>query len=236
MKINNYIKINHNETPPVEIKNFIETEKTNKLLSLYNSLPLTVHNKKQNVIKKRWFSSFNLELEKWYIKKLEEVIGKFHMDNLFTEDKKEILGLFQESYSPIGLHVDSGFDNSTTIYKQVLIPLSDYGSTIIFKNRYHKGSTTFTLDEEELKIKNLKYGQNVRSNEHLKLYGGKPFDKSIHKKYLAHEKIENLAGLEIEYIFKWKIGSILIFDRTHLHSSSSQIKNKKIGLTTFTKK
>ena len=48
--------------------------------------------------------------------------------------------------------------------------------------------------------------------------------------------IENLRGLEIEFIYKWNLGDLLIFDRTHLHCSSSNIKNKKIGLTTFTKK
>ena len=51
-----------------------------------------------------------------------------------------------------------------------------------------------------------------------------------------HEKIENLAGLEIEFIYEWELGSMLIFDRTNLHCSSSKIDGKKIGLTTFTKK
>ena len=85
-------------------------------------------------------------------------------------------------------------------------------------------------------MKQLNYGQNRRSSEHLELYGKKPFDKSLHQKYLTHEKIENLAGLEIEFVYEWELGSMLIFDRTHLHCSSSNIKGKKIGLTTFTKK
>ena len=45
---------------------------------------------------------------------------------------------------------------------------------------------------EELKKKNLGYGQNKRSSEHLKLYGDKPFDKEIHQKYLNHENIEKI--------------------------------------------
>ena len=32
----------------------------------------------------------------------------------------------------------------------------------------------------------------------LKLYGDKPFDKEHHEKYLKHENINNLAGLEVE--------------------------------------
>ena len=39
------------------------------------------------------------------------------------------------------------------------------------------------------KIKDLKYGQNKRSSEHLKMYGKKPFDTEIHKNYLNHMKI-----------------------------------------------
>ena len=67
-------------------------------------------------------------------------------------------------------------------------------------------------------------------------FGNKPFDEVMHKKYLNHENIKNLQGLEIELIYEWELGSMLIFDRTRLHCSSCIIDGKKIGLTTFTKK
>ena len=102
------------------------------------------------------------------------------------------------------------------------------GSTIIFKNRFYGKSTNFTIDKDELNKKDLKYGQNKRSSEHLNLFGNKPFDNEIHKKYLNHEKIENLSGLEIELIYQWEVGSMLIFDRTNLHCSSSVIDGKKL--------
>ena len=76
-------------------------------------------------------------------------------------------------------------------------------------------------------------GQNDRSNAHL---GDEEFDKEIHKKYLTHIDINNLKGLKVEMIYNWKIGESLIVDRTHVHCSSSRINNKKLGLTTFTKK
>ena len=82
----------------------------------------------------------------------------------------------------------------------------------------------------------MKYGQNKRSDEHIGMFGNKPFDEEIYKKYLNHEKIENLIGLEVELIYEWEVGSMLIFDRSNLHCSSSVIHGKKIGLTTFTKK
>ena len=67
------------------------------------------------------------------------------------------------------------------------------------------------------------------------MFGNKPFSAKDHKNYLNHEKIDNLIGLEIELVYEWELGSMLIFDRTNLHCSSSKIEGKKIGLTTFTK-
>ena len=224
------------ESPPQVIKNLFDKNEIEKFLNLYKELPITVHNKKQNVIKKRWLKNYNVELENLFYNKVKNEIGDFKMDNLKDEKNRDILGLFQESYNPIGLHVDAGFNLNEIIFKQTLIPLSSKGSTVIFKNKFYGNSTNFTTDENELKIKDLKYGQNVRSSQHLEMYNKKPFDKEVHKKYLNHEKIENLAGLEIDLVYEWELGSILIFDRTRLHCSSSIIDGKKIGLTTFTKK
>ena len=58
----------------------------------------------------------------------------------------------------------------------------------------------------------------------------------MHRKYLSHIDINNLKGMEIEYIYEWKVGESLIVDRTHIHCASPRIDGKKLGLTTFTKK
>ena len=232
----NINKIKELESPPKIIKNLFSKNELGKFLELYQKLPTTVHNKKQDVIKKRWLKNYSEELESLFFNKLESEIGDFKMDNLKDENNEDILGLFQESYNPIGLHVDAGFNLDEIIFKQTLIPLTSTGSTVIFKNKFYGNSTSFTIDENELKTKNLKYGQNIRSAEHLKIFSNEPFDKKNHEKYLKHEKIENLSGLEIDIVYEWELGSILIFDRTRLHCSSSKIDGKKLGLTTFTKK
>ncbi|MFL2889515.1 MAG: hypothetical protein ACJZ4O_01540 [Pelagibacteraceae bacterium] len=224
------------ESLPRVIKNIFSKEEIAQFLELYKKLPTTVHNKKQNVIKKRWLIEYGKELEKIFYQRLKSEIGNFKYDNLKTNEGNEIYGLFQESYNPIGLHIDGGFNYEDLIYKQSLIPLTSVGSTVIFKNRFYGNSTNFTIDKNELEIKKLNYGQNIRSSEHIGMFGNKPFDKEIHKNYLNHENIENLIGLEVELIYKWELGSMLIFDRTNLHCSSSVIEGKKIGLTTFTKK
>tara|TARA_B100000900_G_scaffold237696_1_gene201843 strand:+ start:34 stop:741 length:708 start_codon:yes stop_codon:yes gene_type:complete len=232
----NLDKIKKLEGSPQIIKNIFSKQEIEKFLSLYQSLPTTIHNKKQNVIKKRWLKNYNDEMESLFYERLKNEIGEFKMDNLKDENNNEILGLFQESYNPIGLHVDAGFNLDEIIFKQSLVPLTSKGSTVIFKNKFYGNSTNFTIDENELKIKDLKYGQNIRSNEHLKIFEKKPFNKEYFEKYLKHEKIENLSGLEIDTVYEWEIGSMLIFDRTRLHCSSCVIDGKKIGLTTFTKK
>ena len=42
------------------------------------------------------------------------------------------------------------------------------------------------------------------------------------------KKLENLKGLEIEFVYEWELGSMLIFDRTNLHCSSVKLMEKKL--------
>ena len=59
-------KIRELEGPIKIVKNLFSKTEIDKFLELYNKLPTTVHNKKQNVIKKRWLKNINLELEKLF--------------------------------------------------------------------------------------------------------------------------------------------------------------------------
>ena len=224
-------KIKKNESKPFIVSNFLNKDEINLFQNLYEELPIEINNKRQKIIKKKWDVQFKKELQNNYIQKLKKIIKNFKMDNPDTKNGSKSLGLFQESYKPVTLHVDTGFDFSKIIYKQTLLPLSDTGETIIFKNRFYGCSTTFSIDPKELAAK----GYNKRSSEHLRLYGNNDFDEDIYKKYLSHENINNLKGLEVEMIFKWKLGDLLVFDRSNLHCSSQNINNKKLGFTSSTK-
>ena len=224
-------KIKSFESPPKKINIF--TEKEIKLIQkLYADLPERMFNKKQNIRKKAWIQNYNKELDKIYFNKLKDVLGDYKMDTLKSKSGEDYYGLFHESFSPLSLHVDSGFDEKSIIYKQIITPLTPFGDTVFFTKRWYGKSTTFTIDKDELNFK-PKPGQNDRSCAHL---GSKEFDKKIHKKYLSHIDINNLKGMEVEMIYKWKIGETVIVDRTYIHCASSNINNKKLGLTTFTKK
>ena len=216
------------ESKPFIVSNFLNKDEIN----LYEELPIEINNKRQKIVKKKWDIRFQKELQINYLQKLKRIISDFEMDNPFTKDGSESLGLFQESFLPVSLHVDTGFDFEKIIFKQTLLPLTNEGETIIFKNRFYGCSTTFSIDPKELAAK----GYNKRSSEHLNLYGNNEFDKNIHTKYLKHENIKNLKGLEVEMIFKWKLGDLLVFDRSNLHCSSHNINNKKLGFTSSTKK
>ena len=117
------------------------------------------------------------------------ILGDFEMDNPKTKDGLESLGLFQESSMPVSLHVDTGFDFEKIIFKQTLLPLTNDSETIIFKNRFYGCSTTFSINPTELAAK------GITKDLTYKLYNGKEFDKNA-SRYLKHEEIENLRGLE----------------------------------------
>ena len=224
-------KIKNFESPPKKVNIFSEKE-LKMIQELYADLPESTYNKKQNIRKKSWVPNYNKELDKIYFNKLKDILGNFKMDNLKSETGDDYYGLFHESFRPLPIHVDSGFNEEDIIYKQVVTPLTPIGDTIFFKKRWHGRSTSFTIDPEELKFK-PKADQNDRSNQHL---GDKEFDKETHKKYLTHIDINNLKGMEIEFIYEWKVGDSLIVDRSHIHCASTRINHKKLGLTTFTKK
>ena len=183
------------ESAPKVVRNLFNKSELEKFLNLYHNLPTTVHNKRQNVIKKRWLKNFSEELENLFYEKVKNEIGEFKMDNLKDEKNEDILGLFQESYNPIGLHVDAGFNLDEVIYKQTLIPLTSKGSTVIFKNKFYGNSTNFTIDENELKVKDLKYGQNMRSSEHLNIY-----KKTIRSR--TSQNFYNMRKLKIFQVLK----------------------------------
>ena len=56
-------EIKKSESKPKILKNVFNKDEINKFINLYNELPITVHNKKQNVIKKRWLIEHGKELE-----------------------------------------------------------------------------------------------------------------------------------------------------------------------------
>jgi hypothetical protein len=227
MKEQNFFKnidsIKKLESEP-EIVELFDKEEVKKILSFYKKLPTGTYNEKQKIIKKHWIIGIDKEMDNLLIKKINTVLKNWKVDNMYcTEDA---LGIFHESYFPLKLHVDSGKNPNAIIYKQILIPLSEPGETLLFEPRWYGESTSFTVNENELA---LDKGYNKRSNAHI---GKEDFDKGIYRQYLSHENYKNLQGLTVKKIYNWKVGQGFIFDRNFIHCSSG-IKNSKIGFTIF---
>ena len=110
--------------------------------------PFTIKNK--NAIKKRWIQGYNEKLDKIFADRIKNEVGDFKFDTLKAEDGSDVFGLIQKCHLPLPTHTDTGFNLNDTIYKQTLVPLTPYGQTVIFKNRFYGVATFFTIDENEL--------------------------------------------------------------------------------------
>ncbi len=119
--------------------------------------------------------------------------------------------------------------------KQFLDEIKTSTSNIIEKN-----NGVFTISKKLIeKIEQLGNSKryNMWTDEHIT--SKIPFDKETYTKYLSHIPYETLYGLDIETIFDWQPGSVLIWNRTNLHSSSNYLKDgvkSKLGLALFTKR
>ena len=109
------------ESKPIIVSNFLSRDEVKYFQDLYNELPIEIDNKRQKIIKKKWSTKFNRELQNKYTSKLKKIIGNYKMDNPDTKEGFTSLGLFQESYKPVTLHVDTGFDFEKIIFKQFTI-------------------------------------------------------------------------------------------------------------------
>jgi hypothetical protein len=122
----------------------------------------------------------------------------------YLQEPYEIDFAFHQNKFPYGIHTDSGYDPKELIYKQGIIPLEIKPSlakvyTVIFAEKvYH--STGFPL----------------RDAKDLYEAPQDSLDRAIDPSMLPAEA----SKLQVAEAFEWKIGSMTIWDRAHLHCSS----------------
>ena len=75
MKLKFIDEIKKLESKP-EVKKLFSNKEVGDFLNLYNSLPITTFNKKQNVIKKRWLQNYKKELDDLYTSRLRKILGE----------------------------------------------------------------------------------------------------------------------------------------------------------------
>lgn len=138
----------------------------------------------------------------------------------------------------------SKFDYSIKDDSQKFIKINDL--RVFYEEIRKFNNTKFTYNGGNFKITNnfkkeifkiLSYPKkryNKFSNKHI--INTKKFNLKLYKKLLTHQPIEDFQSLEVDTLFKWSIGDMLVWDRTKLHSSNDYTKygvKRKIGFSIF---
>ena len=105
---------------------------------------------------------------------------------------------------------------------------------IIYNNRSFNVNEKFKKYIESL-TKSKRY--NIRTNKHI--VNDLDFNKEDYLKYMSHQPYEDCKSLEIDKVVEWKIGSLICWDRSRIHSSDNFLINNvlnKTPLAMFTSK
>ena len=98
------------------------------------------------------------------------------------------------------------------------------------KNIIYKGGSFLNSLETKNKVKELM--NEKRYNKPKEAFDkNKPFSKEIYQKYLTHSDIGDYNGLEFWKAIKWKVGNMIIWDRSIPHTSSNFLKDKTVSKT-----
>ena len=104
-----------------------------------------------------------------------------------------------------------------------------------FKEIIYKGGCFTNTEETQKKI--LKLMSEKRYNKPKEVFDkNKPFSKEIYNKFLTHSDIGDYSGLEFWKAIKWKVGNMVIWDRSIPHASSNFLKSNivsKMGIGIF---
>ena len=90
----------------------------------------------------------------------------------------------------------------------------------------------FFIDEKfkkyiESLTKSKRY--NIRTNKHM--INNLDFNKADYDNYMSHQPYEDCRSLEIDKVVEWKIGSLIYWDRSRIHSSDNFLINNVINKT-----
>jgi hypothetical protein len=199
------------------------------------------------------FNVDNRRIQDKFFEKLKSIIPELENDTLWE-------GNFLITSTPYNLHIDTGNPNTLKPVdylpgKQFIIPLwvchrnkeetNPQCGTAIFKNRFIMYGTNFAKDD-------LKYDTNVfytvRDYSKLTCYkrdgsiwnvdwNKQTVSDEDYQKYFSHFNKKWLEGFELEGVYNWKRGSIIVFDRCQAHTGVNFAKNGvtlKCGLSMMT--
>ena len=207
-------------------------------------------------VKKNGTLHFNVDNQKIQDKfygKLKEVIPELTNDTIWE-------GNFLITATPYNLHIDTGnphtlLQTDSVPGKQFIIPLwvchknkdeeNPMCGTAIFKNRFLMYGTNFAKGDPRYDT-NVFY--TIRDYSALTCYrrdgtvwpvdwNKKTVNDETYDKYFTHFNRRWLEGFELEGVYNWKRGGIIVFDRCQAHAGINFVKNgvtMKCGLSMMT--
>lgn len=199
------------------------------------------------------FNVDNQKIQNKFFAKLKEIIPELTNETLWE-------GNFLITSTPYNLHIDTGNpntlkDTNSIPGKQFIIPLwvchtnkeeeNPMCGTAIFKNRFLMYGTNFAKGSKNYETNVFYTISNYKDVPCYRRDGTKwnvnwdkkTIDDETYKKYFTHFKQDWLDGFELEAVYNWKRGGIIVFDRCQAHSGINFIKNgitMKCGLSMMT--
>lgn len=123
-----------------------------------------------------------------------------------------------------GLHIDTSPAFNKKNWLAILFPLEFVGaaSTVLFENFFNSSNCRFSHDGlTDITVTDFSQIENFNSN--------KRFNEEIYKKHLSYMDINDLHGMTLAMIYKWKIGEALVFERQRVHAQG-YISDYKLSL------
>jgi len=196
------------------------------------------------------FNVDNKRIQDKFFGKLKEIIPELENDTVWE-------GNFLITSTPYNLHIDTGNPNTlkdtdAVPGKQFIIPLwvchtnkttdEPECGTAIFKNRFLMYGTNFAKEDSNY---NTNVFYTVSDYNSLECYDntGSPWlvdwnkqsvSDADYQRYFTHFKKKWLDGFELEAVYNWKRGGIIVFDRCQAHAGINFQKNgitMKCGLS-----
>jgi len=232
-------KIQSSESKPFVIKNFINKKEIKELISIEKDSSYFVD--RDDGRKRGFGKKGNIPVRspnKWH-QKIKEILHekiKKIIPNGYVP-REEFPPHFFFVNNPTRLHADTGFNNSSIIYKQIMIPLKIVPSlkpvrTIIFKENWYGKASFF---QKEKPIKNIKIfflpdinDKFVKIVEIKKFYSA---IKNIKGKYIFKKKY----SFQIDSKFKTKVLNMIKKKRYNEVTNDHIKKNQKFDYKFYKK-
>ena len=168
------------------------------------------------------------------------------LDKILEYPYKITGGNFFRTQVPYRLHADSGIDEQIKLYRIVVVPLQleldgDYREefnclTVTNQRWFHQAAFFMKGEEEKFDVKKLEYNQPI--NQYDLIYNlGDSLPRERFSSFYDHLVYENFDGINEQSVIPWRVGNIITFDRSNIHTATNFHKanvKTKIGLSIFT--